>query len=492
MSKNASFRRGVTRRGFLSVAVSAVVAGVVAGVGAYYAGSLAAPVKEVTRTETRTVTTTLTPGAPVTVTQTVTQPTTTTVTQTMTTTVTQTAVEKPPRDYILIGSSLSLTGPMAAQARENKWVYERAVNIVNAQGGLYLSRYGRKLPVKLIIYSDDSNPEKATANVERLCTVDGVDALLGSFGSPIQVPQGRTAEKNKTPWIGYGSTEMTFDKEGWKWTFLVFGDDWQGVESTLMFNETLPEKDRIRTMALWVDQAPMPVGTAKLWHEAAKEYGVEIVYAAFDTTGTTDFTGIILETKKVGPDLVWSIPISPDGLTILRQCRDLKFAPKWMLMTRALDSNSVTVPNAKLVQYVTMVNIGTSSGEGPYAADTLAADFEKEWGYPPGYNVYTAHACVQILFNAIERAGTLDKNEIRRQLAETDMVTAAGPVSWPYGHGHANIAVQLCQIDGNGIPQPFFTIRPPSRKPFYYIEPKRLPQYDKVKPIYPFPPWETR
>jgi len=480
-----SVRRGVTRRGFLTVAVSAVVAGVVAGVGAYFAGTLAAPVREVTRTETRTVTTTLAPGAPVTVTQTVTQPTTITVTQT--------AVEKPPRDRILIGASLSLTGGFASYGKDLEWVYKRAVKIVNEQGGLYLHRYGRKLPVELIIYSDDSNPEKATANVERLCTVDGVDALLGSFGSPIQVPQARTAEKNKTPWVGIGSAETTYDIEGWRWTFIPFGDNWSIVEVFYMFNETLPEKDRVKTIALWVDQAPMPIENAKIHKLFAKEYGLEIVYEALYPTGTTDFTGIISETKKVNPDLVWSIPVPPDGLTILKQCRDLRFAPKWMWMQRALDSTAVSVPNAKLAQYVIVVHLGLlPTGKGPYGSDTLAADYEKAFGYPPGSDVTTGHTAVQILFNAIERAGTLDKNEIRRCLAETDMETASGPISFPYGHGHANIAVQFCQIDAAGRFQPFFTIRPGSKKPFPYIQPKRLPEYDKVKPVYPFPPWETR
>jgi len=101
-----SFRRGVTRRGFLTVAVSAIVAGVVAGVGAYYAGSLAAPVKEVVKEVTRTVTstTTLAPGAPVTTTVTITPPPTT-VTKTVTTTITATTPTTPTRKAIRIGTT---------------------------------------------------------------------------------------------------------------------------------------------------------------------------------------------------------------------------------------------------------------------------------------------------------------------------------------------------------------------------------------------------
>jgi len=105
--------RGVTRRGFLTVAVSAIVAGVVAGVGAYYAGTLSAPVKEVVKEVTKTITstTTLAPGAPVTTTVTVTAPPTT-VTKTVTTTITATtATTTPTRKELRIG--IGTTGSMA-------------------------------------------------------------------------------------------------------------------------------------------------------------------------------------------------------------------------------------------------------------------------------------------------------------------------------------------------------------------------------------------
>jgi len=110
MSVGTSSGGGVTRRGFLTVAVSAIVAGVVAGVGAYYAGTLAAPVKEVVKEVTRTVTstTTLAPGAPVTTTITITP--TTTVTKTLTTTVTATTPTTPTRKAIRIAIDNPGTG----------------------------------------------------------------------------------------------------------------------------------------------------------------------------------------------------------------------------------------------------------------------------------------------------------------------------------------------------------------------------------------------
>jgi branched-chain amino acid transport system substrate-binding protein len=41
-----------------------------------------------------------------------------------------------------------------------------------------------------------------------------------------------------------------------------------------------------------------------------------------------------------------------------------------------------------------------------------------------------SYACVQILADAIERAGTLDRAAIRDAMAATDMTTVVGPVSF--------------------------------------------------------------
>ena len=111
---SSSSSRGVTRRGFLTVAVSAIVAGVIAGVGAYYAGTLAAPVKEVVKEVTKTVTTTTTlaPGAPTTITVT---PPPTTITKTVTTTVTVTPTRKSIRVGLdAVGTAGNMIGSLVA------------------------------------------------------------------------------------------------------------------------------------------------------------------------------------------------------------------------------------------------------------------------------------------------------------------------------------------------------------------------------------------
>ena len=56
----------------------------------------------------------------------------------------------------------------------------------------------------------------------------------------------------------------------------------------------------------------------------------------------------------------------------------------------------------------------------------INARHRKEFGKDVEFEVGPAYACVQILANAIERAGTLNRKAIRDAIYQTNMMTAAG------------------------------------------------------------------
>jgi branched-chain amino acid transport system substrate-binding protein len=78
---------------------------------------------------------------------------------------------------IRIGSTLALTGPLAATALVHQLVGEIYVEQLNRRGGLL----GR--PVEWIVKDDQSKPELARTLYEQLITVDKVDLLLGPYAT---------------------------------------------------------------------------------------------------------------------------------------------------------------------------------------------------------------------------------------------------------------------------------------------------------------------
>ena len=72
------------------------------------------------------------------------------------------------RDHILIGRPNPGTGPLADFGAPTPWVDERALAKINADGGIYIDKIGKKLPVKVKIMDTESNPTKAAETSPRV------------------------------------------------------------------------------------------------------------------------------------------------------------------------------------------------------------------------------------------------------------------------------------------------------------------------------------
>jgi len=75
------------------------------------------------------------------------------------------------------------------------------------------------LPVILIIYDDESDPEKSASLIERLIIEDKGDVLLSDMTTPVVEPQTEVAEKHHIPFIsGSGAASHIYSK-GYRWIF---------------------------------------------------------------------------------------------------------------------------------------------------------------------------------------------------------------------------------------------------------------------------------
>src|SRR5216110_222554 len=89
----------------------------------------------------------------------------------------QSALAAPSGPPVRIGSTLALTGPLAATGLVHKIVGEIYVEQLNRKNGLL----GR--PVEWIVKDDQSKPDLARTLYEQLITVDKVDLLMGPYAT---------------------------------------------------------------------------------------------------------------------------------------------------------------------------------------------------------------------------------------------------------------------------------------------------------------------
>jgi hypothetical protein len=115
----------------------------------------------------------------------------------------------PPGDAqqpIRIGSSLSQSGPNAAQGQNHLRGRQLCVKDTNEKGGVL----GRR--IELIVEDDQSKAPTAVAIYEKLITEDKVDAILGPYGAPIVEAVADVSEKHRMPMVSPSGTVTSISR----------------------------------------------------------------------------------------------------------------------------------------------------------------------------------------------------------------------------------------------------------------------------------------
>jgi branched-chain amino acid transport system substrate-binding protein len=330
---------------------------------------------------------------------------------------------------IVIGTNLPLTGILAMAGVEQKWAYEQAVADINEAGGIYVKEYDDKLPVKLIIADDASDPGKAAAAVERLIKVDKVDLLLGGFAAPFGVIPGcTTAEKYKKyyhtsiclipPWL----------EHNFQWSTLFFFDLEQACEVPFLVWESLPEADRIKNPALLMEDTFDGRAFAGIFRGIAEKYGYKFVLDEPWAVGAMDYSAQIIKAKSAGVDAILIFGADTDCITFVRQMKENKLNVKYFHGWKGTWAGEFWQALGEDAQYI--LCDGFWSMDFPYPGAKVLGEryFEKFDKY--SVSIGAMYGLCQVLWGAIEKAGTLDSAKVRQAVLENEFETVMGKVKY--------------------------------------------------------------
>src|SRR4030043_459836 len=87
-------------------------------------------------------------------------------------------------------------------------IYETWVPEVNAQGGIFVKEYNKKLPIELKIYDDKSDPGTMTRLTEKLILEDKVDFLWPACGTAFLFAQAPIADLFGIEYSGVSGIEL--------------------------------------------------------------------------------------------------------------------------------------------------------------------------------------------------------------------------------------------------------------------------------------------
>ncbi len=299
------------------------------------------------------------------------------------------------------------------------------------------------------ILDDESDPNNTVSHLESLNSDENVVAYLGGFGSSLHAAAAAIAEKNQIPYIGVAFALQAPHNEGYQYLFSPFPKSPDLSDSLFeMVNAYTTEENRPTRVAIFQESTDWGIEMAALWNESAPKFGYEVVVHEEYAPGTTDYTDLILKAQEAEANLLLALPIPPDGIALYRQMGELGYTPDFSFMVRAAD-----VPTWRdlgtVGDYVVLAPGWSSAMEYPGVEELNALHVEME-GRPADPMVGPAYSAIQILVDAIERAGSLDRQALRDAISETDMTALIGPVSFR-ADGTGEVVTPFLQYQGGQI-----------------------------------------
>lgn len=340
---------------------------------------------------------------------------------------------------IKVGAVVPLTGRYQALGAQIKGGYEIAQADINGKGGIEVKQFKKKIPLKINILDDASDPVQTVARLESHFS-DGVIAYLGGVGSDLHAAAAPTAEKNKVPYLGVGFALNKPHTQGYKYLFSPFPKSPSiAREFFNLMNSLTPKPTKV---ALFLEKTDWGDEMRDFCKKEAQSKGFQIVADESYAPGATDVAPMVLNARNAGADAMISIPSPPDGNLILKTMNELGFNPKIYFFVRAADSPAWNTTHGKVAEY-TLLAPGWSPDLKFEGVATFNALYQAKYNSPAQATAGPAYVAVQVLADAIARAPKFTRDAIRDAIAATDLKSSIiGPVKFnPDGTGQVTTIV---------------------------------------------------
>jgi branched-chain amino acid transport system substrate-binding protein len=330
----------------------------------------------------------------------------------------------PAKEEIVIGTAIAVTGPYGVNGNNVLWGYKYWLEKVNEQGGLLLE--GRRVPVRLVIYDDKSDPTVTKSLFERLITVDKCDFLLGPYTSSATFAVMPVAEKYKMVVMHPIASNPVNWEQGYEYQFHAFpATDDQNVRPTFLWMNSLPANIRPKTVAVVNTADFYPRSKASYVKQHIEEYGYELVYEEEIDKAATDVSTTIIKAKESGAEVFFITGFFPIETLSIATAKEQGYHPKVFV------ASTCVLPEFPDVTGAAGNNvIGTSvyhhsldiPGNAEFNVDHIAEFGNPCWDQYRPSGVATA----TVLGAAIEGANSLDHDDIREWLLNNKVDTVTG------------------------------------------------------------------
>ena len=297
----------------------------------------------------------------------------------------------------------------------------------NAEGGVFVKAYNKKIKLTLVAYDDQSNTGTAATLYNQLITQDKVDILISDSGSVLTSVAVPIARDNKMLLIDQTGTGAGFFTPDNPYVVLIsdpVSSIWPKPLADFLTQDG--PKLGIKKVAMIYATNDFTGTQANAVRKFIKEAnsGVDLVYDNGVPTETSNYTVLLNNIRAKNPDAVIHLGYAPNDIAFLRNLQDsgLKFKMLFCiypgLETELLEKNVGDKGLNGVFTYVPSSEIayksefGMSLPEFKKAWDAKYADGKVEFGF----NSVAGYTTGLVLEKALATADSLDQLALRKAI----------------------------------------------------------------------------
>ncbi len=340
---------------------------------------------------------------------------------------------------VVIGASIPVTGQLGTFGTVLQLGYTRAVNEINAHGGLDIK--GTKYKVQLVTLDNKSDPATASEQARTLFLKNNAVALLGAATPQLNIPIANVAEQLKRPvieaitpiqaWLG-GRTG------GWTYAWNTFFDESQSTNLEFETSSLLKTNKRV---ALFTDTEEDGITMGSIWESKAPSYGYQIAYHAKFPVGTTNFSTQIAAAQAAHADVLITQMVTPDATALWKQMKAMNYQPKAAFCEKCANTSAWPQLLGSTAEGTMHISPWDPT-QGFPDANTFVTAYKSQYKTADIAIIVYAYSAARIALDAINHAQSLDPGAINTALGQTNSTYPIGPIHFGANHAAAVPSVE--------------------------------------------------
>ena len=333
---------------------------------------------------------------------------------------------------------VGVIGPMQFQMGKHHWMGATlAADEINEAGGIKVGEDYYKIKLVQVDSNELVSPPDAATAAERAITVDKVDFLMGTIRSEGAIAVQEMAMDYQTIFMVCGSSETKMsdkvaeDYDRYKYWFRVtpFNNTFLGQMNFLLVGavaksvvaqlQTAPKLAVLAEKASWTEAI---VAAAQAY---LPPQGIQVVGVWQPSDKATDLTAELQAIKDSGANMIMTALSGTVGITYGKQWEELKIPAASVGINVMAQADGFLAATGGLGNYEMTLNVYARDVELTGKTGAFMDAFMAEMGETPTYNAGTYDA-LYILKGAIERAGSLDQDDVVVELEKTDYIGTGG------------------------------------------------------------------